>query len=1004
MRSLANESCLEPDELQAFLCGRLDADAARALEAHVAACADCRQLLSALARARSEDGDPAHAPTMASPLPGDGHAGADADLAPGTRVGRYVVEVLLGAGGMGAVYAAQDPELNRSVALKLLRADVVGVAALELLRERLLHEAQAMAQLQHPNVVTVYDVGHFGEQIFIAMERIEGGNLAQWLAGEKRTRDQILGAFILAGHGLCAAHTAGLVHRDFKPENVLVGRDGRVRVSDFGLARWVSDGERPAAASATGDGAHTLSGALVGTPFYMAPEQYKAAPTDARTDQFSFCVALHAALTGEHPFGDAGAVSLADAVVNGRLRPPPPRDAMPRWLRRLLERGLAVDPEARFPSLAELLAALERGRGRARRRRLAAAATLLAIVGIGLVVSAARRPLLCKDAARKLVGVWDAERKAAVRQAFAASQRPFAGAAFNEVARVLDGYAQSWIDMHTDACVATRLRGEQSEELLGLRMMCLDSRRRELQALVDRFAAADAELVERAPNAVHALDDLRSCADVQALQSPVRPPADAHARARVAELRGQLGVLKAARDAGRYVEARGQARALVAAAQATQYRPLEGEALYELGEIEDGAGDDKAAVRAFSDALWAAEAGRHDELAAQTWLELMRVHASREARYAEALDLKPRVTAVLARLGGNEELEASLHLIVGQALADAQRFTEAQTELLQSLSHYERRYGPEHLKVGVALSALARLAITRDAHDEMVTYSKRALAIKERVYGPDHPEIAEALERLGTALFIVSRYDEARPLLERCLAIRERAFGPEHPSIGMAAHNLALLYAAEGDYERALALHRRAVAIAAHKEGRDHPYYAQYVVNLAETLVHLERYAEALPLVDEALPLLEKKLGPEHTRVAVCLHVRAQTLRGLERYAEARADILRSLAIQEKLYGANDPDLADSLSALGQIELAAGNPARAIAPLERARKLSAAPTSDPALRGAIDFDLARALVGAGGDRARARALAESARAQLAKTPSARAEVAAIDRWLRRSAR
>ncbi len=279
----------------------------------------------------------------------------------GVRIGRYRLHRCIGRGGMGVVWAAEDDELGRTVAIKLLRPELttLGVARLD-------KEARALARLSHPNVVGVFDVGTHDEQRFIAMEYVEGETLRAWLA-QPRSLDEILDAFIGAGRGLAAAHAVGLVHRDFKPDNVLVGRDGRARVLDFGLARPPSGEETgPPALDLSADPRATalsMHGVLLGTPAYMAPEQHLGLPADARSDQFSFAVALFEAVFGQPPFSGEDLRTLSLAVVRGVVSRPMGHD-VPPWLEHVLLRSLAVEPEERCADMAGLLDVLERGRRR----------------------------------------------------------------------------------------------------------------------------------------------------------------------------------------------------------------------------------------------------------------------------------------------------------------------------------------------------------------------------------------------------------------------------------------------------------------------------------------------------------------------------------------------------------------------------------------------------------------------------------------------------------------
>jgi tetratricopeptide (TPR) repeat protein len=344
--------CPVEEDVAAFVGGRLEAARACALESHVADCASCRQLVSALAQTTLVA---ASADSVLPTLPLHEHC----EFLAGERIGRYVVLGWLGAGGMGVVYAAYDPELNRKIALKLLRGERLARTVAEPgrpspLRDRLVREAQAMAQLAHPNVVAVFDVGTVHDQVFIAMELVEGKTLRQWLRAADREPAEILAVFGAAGHGLAAAHAAGLIHRDFKPDNVLIGEDGRVRVTDFGLARRTSGPPRDAGCSGTAEHASAIQTGLAGTLAYMAPEQHAGHAVDARADQFSFAVALYEALYGERPFGSA---RTAGAPVRHRVDAAQ-RHGVPAAVRHAVRRALSSDPADRYPSMAALLAAV----------------------------------------------------------------------------------------------------------------------------------------------------------------------------------------------------------------------------------------------------------------------------------------------------------------------------------------------------------------------------------------------------------------------------------------------------------------------------------------------------------------------------------------------------------------------------------------------------------------------------------------------------------------------
>jgi serine/threonine protein kinase len=378
-------ACIDEDTLAAFAEGQIDERAHAPIEEHLADCDDCRAVLT---RAAGMTRPPIEMQSISSSNDSDAK-----EILPGTCVGRYVIEALIGHGAMGAVYAANDPDLDRKVAVKLLRADTLSETARYQMRARLLREAQAMARLSHPEVITVYDVGAFGDQLFVAMEHIDGETLRRWRSVRHRTPAEILAVYERAGNGLAAAHEAGLVHRDFKPDNVLVARDGRVRVTDFGLARTLDHSDAPMLSSASVDWSSTdgltmtltRTGTLLGTPAYMAPEQLRGAAADARSDVFSFCVALYEALYGERPFAGSTVLVLQAAIERGAVRDPPIMTRVPSWVRAVLLRGLHAAPERRFASMRSLLDALRASHANWWRRRgiaVGAVAGVLTLVAL----------------------------------------------------------------------------------------------------------------------------------------------------------------------------------------------------------------------------------------------------------------------------------------------------------------------------------------------------------------------------------------------------------------------------------------------------------------------------------------------------------------------------------------------------------------------------------------------------------------------------------------------
>jgi tetratricopeptide (TPR) repeat protein len=735
----------------------------------------------------------------------------------GQTIDRFVVLGLVGRGGMGEVYAAYDPELDRKIAIKLLRARGDAAEA----KTRLLREAQAIAKLQHPNVVVCYDVGTFGESIFIAMEFVEGRTAGGWLHAGERTRREILDVYLAAGRGLAAAHAAGLVHRDFKPDNVMVTNDRQVRVMDFGLARPVGEARDEAAAAALpvsgADKVHetfdpnldpemtvdlrknlaadtgpasgkylslklTQTGAMLGTPAYMAPEQFAVKATDARTDQFSFCVALYEALYGARPFEGDTFVTLMTNVTAGKVSPPPAKARVPGWLRKVLLRGLATNPEARYASMAALLAALETDPTvRARRSAMGAALTACLVLG-GLAArrSAHTPTTMCRGGEEHFVGVWEAggartPRKDAMGAAFARTERPFAAQAFASVTKLLDDYVARWMRADVDACEATRVRGEQSDEVLDLRMACLQERVTSVRALTDLFSNADAQVVENAVSAVSALPALDRCSDVASLKAVIKPPADPATLARVQAVRSDLARFIALRDAGHCGDAKGSEEGLVGAARATGYPPLVAETLLAAAMLGDACGDQARMYERFREAYTTAVEAHHDEAAASAAILLAGVLGDRARQVDLARDWLRVGRAMLARVGDRPQIQAwalnsdaTTFVAVGDGAAAADAFRKAYELKVRALGkdNFDAMIGLINVGNGLQYAGRCDEAIVTDAE------GREAII---RILGAGHPAVALASMNRGECENSLGRFADARADFERARDVWLRA-------------------------------------------------------------------------------------------------------------------------------------------------------------------------------------------------------------------------------------
>ena len=922
--------------------------------------------------------------------------GGDADTLP-ERLGRYVVLELLGEGGMGVVFTAYDPELDRKVAIKLLRTTASGSA-----QDRLVREAQAMAKLSHPNVVPVFDVGQYEGRVFVAMDYVPGASLRAWLDAGPRPWREVVDVFVAAGRGLAHAHAHELVHRDFKPDNVIVGDDSgerRVQVLDFGLAKSVEDarpepdadpeapdetledlsvtGPSPSQAGLTrsssgtgktlGGGSRlsaelTHAGSILGTPAYMSPEQHRGAPTTAASDQFSFCVALYEALWGKRPFAGTTLKALAFAVVGGKLEPPPSSSKVPSWIWPIVARGLAVDPAARWPSMPALLAALEADPGHRRRQLvvgLTAAAAFVGAIAWGLTRTPepVEAPPKCQGAATALAEVWTPARATALADRYAGLEQAWAGNVGAEVGRQLDAWTRRWAEGRTGACEATELRGEQSAALMDLRMACYDRKLDELAPTVELLTTGDPATLAKGVELVASLPDLELCADAESLRAAVPPPQDADARAEVAAIRTVLAESRALAKAGQPKPALALVEPLVARAEATAYPPVVAEVSYRRGALLIATGDIDAGRTALEAASMAAIATRDDDLAGSALEELISQVGYTDGDYEGGLRWARLAQALLDR-----------------SPAPSQRRRAKLAENLGMVEFQAGHFEVAREQIGVALALLAELD------------------------GPDHPSRANPLNVLGATYLRSGDYRKAGELFERSLAITERAYGPTHPQVAFPLNNLALVHERLAEFDEAAAAFERVLVILEAGHGEAHPNVGLTRMNLGGILLLAGRLEPAGVELARAVEILEAALGAEHQIIGRALTMRGDWERESGKLDEALASYARSVAIRKAALGEDHPDLSLSLLGTGRTLLELGRTTEAVRDLDRAVALLDSPDADPIDRGQARFHLARALTAAGTPE-RVAGLLDAARADYESGGiRAAADLATLEAW------
>jgi tetratricopeptide (TPR) repeat protein/tRNA A-37 threonylcarbamoyl transferase component Bud32 len=747
-----------------------------------------------------------------------------------TIIDRYRVLRELGRGGMGVTYLAYDEALDRRVAIKLVHPGIQGGIRAQL---RLRREAQALARLAHPNIVHVYEVGTYQERVFIVMEFVRGQTLDAWLAAGERTWPQILDVFRQAGKGLRAAHEAGLVHRDFKPANVLVGDDDRVRVVDFGLARLAEQLDTPdtidtdtgsmeedASGSSDLDLSLTRTGARLGTPAYMAPEQLAGRTVDVRSDQFSFCVSLFEALYADRPFAGNNAAALQDSIERGLPRRVAQDSPVPAWVEQVVTRGLAADPAARWPSMEALLDALARDPAQVRRRLLLGGALGLSLLSLGaaivavIAVEQGARAERCSSAADELDETWNPARRQAVQQAILATGVPFAADTWERTAAALDRYADEWTEASTDACEDTIVRVEQSEDVRYLRVLCLAERRRSMHALAQALTDVDAESITEAAGAVNTLPRIASCTDMNYLRARVRPPRNADVAAQVDALRSQLALAAEKEEIGQYEAGLALAQDVARAAIRLDYPPLMAEVWLRVGSLQAELGAHAEAEAILRDAFFEARRSDHREVAGEAAARLVFVLGERMSRFEDA-----RTWGLHAEIeieaAGSPELRALLLNNLGQSFLRQQRHAEA----------------AEHLK--------------------------KAVDIATRALGPEHPDVGRWINNLGLVAKEQGHYEQAEAHHRKALAIIEQALGPEHPHVAIMTYNLGQALQARGDHEQAALQYRNALVHMERSLDSGHLLMAWPLLSLASLHLDSGQPAKALPLAEHALRVLE---------------------------------------------------------------------------------------------------------------------------------------------------
>ncbi len=803
-------------------------------------------------------------------------------------LGRYVLLRCLGAGAWGSVYAAYDPKLDRQVAIKLMHRDP---EANDQEVDQAIQEATALARLAHPNVVAVYDVGEYGDEererlelprgasegFFIVMELVNGITLREWLRVKQREWPDVLDALTDVARGLSAAHTHGVVHRDVKPANVLVGADGRVRVADFGLARATrgSAGIR--------DTTPTIEASRVaGTPSYMAPEQHRGDSLDGRADQFAFCVMGWEALLGERPFDGPTIDDLAAHKEHGPPAPPA-STRVPGWLLAVMGRGLAASPTDRFASMDALLASISRGRHRGRRNGAFAIGTVL-VAGLGAAAlwpRADTAPEACVGQSARLAGVWDAATKKTVRDVLTRSDHAFGEASWRSVEPLLDDYAALWVETRTSVCQATFVQQTQGRELLEYRESCLQVRLARVQqvvALLSRSAA---------PAARHAVVMAETLPDPAACAHAIPAGGTGSLASRIALEQGLS-----------------QARAFSSAARWN-------EAIASATKVEEGARDDRWPVLAAESLLVQADA--HNELGDPTRAEELLRTALGLATEANDIGVVTRVLTEMIQ-------------VVGRGL---HRYSETAVLVELATAHLRRRGLDDELDAALAFE-LAALRSSQGHYADGLDQGRRALGLYRRFLPADDTRIAGCLNSIGLALYELDDLGPARDSLDAALDMYRTKLGKDHPEVAIPLHNLSLVDFREERYRSAHDRLVESLEILTASLGADHPRISHTLTTLGNTLFQLQRFEEASEHHVKAIAILRRQATLDVELLGAALFSQGQSLAAQGRPEAAMTLYDQTLSLFEGKLRHDDQRWAHVFLGRSSLHLDNGQPQRAL--------------------------------------------------------------------------
>ncbi len=833
---------------------------------------------------------------------------------------------------MGVVYAAYDDRLDRKVAIKLLHASATGDS---IGRARLVREAQAMAKVAHPNVAHVYEVAQQDHRVYVVMQFIDGVDLAAWRERDAPGWEVAARAYLQAGRGLAAAHAAGLVHRDFKPSNVMIEPSGHVRVLDFGIARAMDDVAstvREADLSPEDmNELRTRTGAVVGTPAYLPPEVLRGDKADERSDQFSFCVSMFETTYGRRPFGNGKTADVIVALLDGRP-PEKPESNVPGWVFRVLSRGLRADPKDRYDSMESLLQAIDRGlRGSRAWVGLASLGGVAAIGGFAFALGGDASTNPCPIDREALGDAWSDGRRANVESSVTTVSATFAAQAWARVEARVDSYADAWVAGMRDACEATRVHGVQSERAFDLRAQCLSERRREFDALTRVLTEADLETLKELDAMLGALTPVQTCETPSASLADEPPEGTADA---VEEIRDDLARARALERAGRDEEGAALAEALVVRADAIDMPSLQSWVAHRSAEVLRNAGKYDPSLVLYRRAYFGFVARGDSIGATAAAADIAELHA-RRAELPAGLEWIRHAEASLSSvsdpppmLGVNLGYARALIIKNEGDLEEAGRLLEQTIELADASGLPDRRSN----------RLLADVFMWQGAWAQAIDMYEADIARCAERVGSEHPRCIKLEGNLAFTLLKKGDIEQARARFDDLVTRARVTFaGGYAPEMDTLLNNAAGAYERVGLNDAAQELFEEVHASREERLGPDHPLTAHPLNNLGNVFVSLEDWDKAEENFSKALVILEKAQGPMHFHVSFPVH-------GLGLVARGRGDVESEIRLFRRVAeiraagdGSPESKAASWLELTHSLSKVPGNEVEARAAAERSR-------------------------------------------------------------------